>query len=47
MEINYNVMGTRRKKLVDVISETTGARAEYQFILDSRKHDDEIVEKML
>ena len=32
MEICYNVMGTRRKKLVDVIAETTGARAEYQFM---------------
>ena len=32
MEICYNVMGTRRKKLVDVIAETTGAKAEYQFM---------------
>ena len=32
MEINYNVSGAKRKELVKVISETTGARAEYQFM---------------
>ncbi len=32
MEICYNVMGTRRKKLVDLIAETTGAKAVYQFM---------------
>ena len=32
MEINYNVSGAKRKELVKVISETTGAKAEYQFM---------------
>ncbi|MGF0021759.1 virulence protein [Acidaminococcus fermentans] len=32
MRINYNVSGERRKKLVGIISEATGAKAEYQFM---------------
>ena len=32
MEIKYNVTGARRKELVKVISDTTGARAEYKFM---------------
>ena len=32
MEINYNVSVEKRKELVKVISETTGAKAEYQFM---------------
>ena len=32
MEIRYNVTGDRRKALVKVISETTGARAVYKFM---------------
>ncbi|MGI6033864.1 MAG: virulence protein [Coriobacteriales bacterium] len=32
MRINYNVTGTRRKELVKVISDTTGAKAEYKFM---------------
>lgn len=32
MEIKYNVTGTRRKELVKVISDTTGAKAEYKFM---------------
>ena len=32
MEIRYNVTGARRKELVKVISDTTGARAEYKFM---------------
>ena len=32
MEVRYNVTGERRKELVQVISEITGARAFYQFM---------------
>ena len=32
MEIRYNVTGARRKELVKVISDTTGAKAEYKFM---------------
>ena len=32
MEIRYNVTGTKRKELVKVISDATGARAEYKFM---------------
>jgi hypothetical protein len=32
MRINYNVTGAKRKELVKVISDTTGARAEYKFM---------------
>lgn len=32
MRINYNVTGAERKRLVTVISETTGAKAEYKFM---------------
>ena len=32
MEIKYNVTGTRRKEVVKVISDTTGAKAEYKFM---------------
>lgn len=32
MEIRYNVTGARRKELVKVIADTTGARAEYKFM---------------
>ena len=32
MEIRYNVTGTRRKELVRIIADTTGARAEYQYM---------------
>ena len=32
MEIRYNVTGTKRKELVMVIADTTGARAEYKFM---------------
>lgn len=32
MEIRYNVMGTKRKELVKVIANATGARAEYKFM---------------
>ena len=32
MEIRYNVTGAKRKELVKVISDTTGARAEYKFM---------------
>lgn len=32
MEIRYNVMGAKRKELVKVIADTTGARAEYKFM---------------
>lgn len=32
MEIRYNVTGTKRKELVKVISDTTGAKAEYKFM---------------
>ena len=32
MEIKYNVTGARRKELVKVISDTTGAKAEYKFM---------------
>ena len=32
MQVNYNVTGARRKELVKVISDTTGAKAEYKFM---------------
>ena len=32
MEIRYNVTGAQRKELVKVISDTTGAKAEYKFM---------------
>ncbi len=32
MRINYNVTGAKRKELVQVISETTGIKAEYKFM---------------
>ena len=32
MEIRYNVTGARRKELVKIISDITGARAEYQYM---------------
>ena len=32
MEIRYNVTGAKRKELVKVIADTTGARAEYKFM---------------
>lgn len=32
MEVRYNVTGARRKELVKVISDITGARAEYKFM---------------
>ena len=32
MEIKYNVTGAKRKELVKVISDATGARAEYKFM---------------
>ena len=32
MRINYNVTGTKRKELVQVISEATGIKAEYKFM---------------
>ncbi|MCD7716084.1 MAG: virulence protein, partial [Lachnospiraceae bacterium] len=32
MKINYNVTGTRRKELARVISQITGAKAEYQYM---------------
>ena len=32
MEIRYNVTGAKRKELVKVISDTTGAKAEYKFM---------------
>ena len=32
MEIRYNVTGARRKELVRIIADTTGARAEYQYM---------------
>ena len=32
MEIRYNVTGAKRKELVKVISDATGARAEYKFM---------------
>ncbi len=32
MELKYNVTGAKRKKLVKVISDTTGAKAEYKFM---------------
>lgn len=32
MQINYNVTGAKRKELVQVISETTGIKAEYKFM---------------
>lgn len=32
MKINYNVTGTRRKELAGVISQITGAKAEYQYM---------------
>ena len=32
MRINYNVTGAQRKELVKIISDTTGARAEYKFM---------------
>ncbi len=32
MEIRYNVTGTKRKELVKVIADTTGARVEYKFM---------------
>ena len=33
MEIRYNVTGAKRKELVKVIADATGARAEYKFML--------------
>src|SRR5699024_11507999 len=32
MEIRYNVTDARRKELVRIIADTTGARAEYQYM---------------
>ena len=32
MKIRYNVTGAKRKELVKVISDATGARAEYKFM---------------
>ncbi len=32
MELKYNVTGVKRKELVKVISDTTGAKAEYKFM---------------
>ena len=32
MEIRYNVTGVKRKELVKVIADATGARAEYKFM---------------
>ena len=32
MEIRYNVTGAKRKELVKIIADTTGARAEYKFM---------------
>ncbi len=32
MELKYNVTGAKRKELVKVISDTTGAKAEYKFM---------------
>src|SRR5699024_8176467 len=32
MEIRYNVSGAKRKELVKVIADTTGARVEYKFM---------------
>lgn len=32
MQVNYNVTGAQRKELVKVISDTTGAKAEYKFM---------------
>ena len=32
MEVKFNVTGGRRKELVKIISEVTGARAEYKFM---------------
>lgn len=32
MRINYNVTGAQRKELVKIISDTTGAKAEYKFM---------------
>ena len=32
MQVKYNVTGARRKELVKVISDTTGAKAEYKFM---------------
>ena len=32
MEIRYNVTGAKRKELVKVISDATGARVEYKFM---------------
>ena len=32
MQVKYNMTGARRKELVRVISETTGAKAEYRFM---------------
>lgn len=32
MEVKYNVTGARRKELVQVIADTTGAKAEYKFM---------------
>lgn len=32
MQVKYNVTGARRKELVKVIADTTGAKAEYKFM---------------
>ena len=32
MEIRYIVTGAKRKELVKIIADTTGARAEYKFM---------------
>ena len=32
MQVKYNVTGAKRKELVKVISDTTGAKAEYKFM---------------
>ena len=32
MEIRYNVTGAKRKEMVKIIADTTGARAEYKFM---------------
>ena len=32
MQVKYNVTGAKRKELVKVIADTTGAKAEYKFM---------------
>lgn len=38
MQVKYNVTGARRKELVKVIADTTGAKAEYKSNGDSGYH---------